>query len=388
MHKMAERPNSRVRQSEQTSENRAAKLPGDTGKESQRFLGATRWLTIWWFPETWKALLEWLRGNTQASVNQSRPKGKEEKRTGKKAEESTLQYIWEAVARGQRSLFCFNLIQWTEVILLGADALVAWSVLFAPDPHMGVFLAGALMGFMCLSCAHTILVGIVLSRKKQKGETLSHSQKGEILTRASLVAQRAKRLLAMQETWVSSLGQEDPLKKEMAIHSSTLAWKITWTEKPSRLQSMGSQRVGHDWATSLSLSLTHSSCSYFGCAEQWGLWTYQRWTLARVPTLLPQHLPVGRGSPVRKEKQRWWEETPSPWTSHQKCHGLAAGWEIISRHEIIWVWFFSFCILRPSLVLFALHSLCNHKLGRKNHFNYIVYTLYIFLIVFIRVLKV
>ena len=111
---------------------------------------------------------------------------------------------------------------------------------------MGVFLAGALMRFMCLSCAHTILVGIVLSRKKQKGETLSHSQKGEILTRASLVAQRVKRLLAMQETWVSSLGQEDPLKKEMAIHSSTLAWKITWTEKPSRLQSMGSQRVGHD----------------------------------------------------------------------------------------------------------------------------------------------
>ena len=68
---------------------------------------------------------------------------------------------------------------------------------------------------------------------------------------ASLVAQRVKRLPAMQETWVQSLGQEDPLKKEMTIHSSTVAWKIPWIEKPGRLQSMGSQRVGHDWATSL-----------------------------------------------------------------------------------------------------------------------------------------
>ena len=68
---------------------------------------------------------------------------------------------------------------------------------------------------------------------------------------ASLVAQRVKRLFAMQETWVWSLGQEDPLEKEMATHSRTLAWKIPWIEKPGRLQSMGSQRVGHDWVTSL-----------------------------------------------------------------------------------------------------------------------------------------
>ena len=55
---------------------------------------------------------------------------------------------------------------------------------------------------------------------------------------------------------VQSLGREDPLEKEMATHSSILAWKIPWTEEPGRLQSMGSQRVGHDRATSLSLSLT------------------------------------------------------------------------------------------------------------------------------------
>ena len=69
-----------------------------------------------------------------------------------------------------------------------------------------------------------------------------------------VLAQRVKHLPAMQETWVQSLGQEDPLEKEMATHSSSLAWKIPWTEEPGRLQSMGSQRVGHDWATSLSLS--------------------------------------------------------------------------------------------------------------------------------------
>ena len=55
-----------------------------------------------------------------------------------------------------------------------------------------------------------------------------------------------KRLSAMLETRVRSLGQEDPLKKEMATHSSTLAWKIPWIEEPGRLQSMGSQRVRHD----------------------------------------------------------------------------------------------------------------------------------------------
>ena len=63
---------------------------------------------------------------------------------------------------------------------------------------------------------------------------------------ASLVAQRLKRLPRMQETWVRSLGWEDPLEKEMATHSSILAWRIPWNEEPGRLQSMGSQRVGHD----------------------------------------------------------------------------------------------------------------------------------------------
>ena len=61
-----------------------------------------------------------------------------------------------------------------------------------------------------------------------------------------LVAQRLKHLPAMRETWVQYLGREDPLEKEMATHSSILAWKIPWTEEPGGLQSMGSQRVRHD----------------------------------------------------------------------------------------------------------------------------------------------
>ena len=62
----------------------------------------------------------------------------------------------------------------------------------------------------------------------------------------SLVAQTVKRLPAMRETWVQSLGQEDRLEMDMAIHPSTLAWRIPWMEEPGRLQSMGLQRIGHD----------------------------------------------------------------------------------------------------------------------------------------------
>ena len=62
----------------------------------------------------------------------------------------------------------------------------------------------------------------------------------------SRVAQTVKRLSTMRETRVRSLGWEDPLEKEMAIHSRTIDWKIPWTEEPGRLQSMGSQRVEHD----------------------------------------------------------------------------------------------------------------------------------------------
>ena len=76
-----------------------------------------------------------------------------------------------------------------------------------------------------------------------------------------------KRLPAMQETRVWFLGREDPLEKEMAIHFNTLAWKIPWMEEPDRLQSMGSQRVGHDWAISLSLGISKAKTSEWSINE-------------------------------------------------------------------------------------------------------------------------
>ena len=66
---------------------------------------------------------------------------------------------------------------------------------------------------------------------------------------SSLVVQTVKNLSAIQETWVESLGWEDPLEEEMATRSSIFAWRIPWTEEPAGLQSMGSQRVGHNGVT-------------------------------------------------------------------------------------------------------------------------------------------
>ena len=71
---------------------------------------------------------------------------------------------------------------------------------------------------------------------------------------ASLVAQKIKNLLAVQETWIQYLGWDDPLEKEIATHSSILALKIPWTEEPGRLLFIGLQRVGHDWATNTLIS--------------------------------------------------------------------------------------------------------------------------------------
>ena len=74
-------------------------------------------------------------------------------------------------------------------------------------------------------------------------------------TQASLVVRSVKNMPAVQESWVQSLGWEDPLEKKMATQSCTLAWEISWTEESGGLQSMGSQRVGHDWATNTYLRL-------------------------------------------------------------------------------------------------------------------------------------
>ena len=92
-----------------------------------------------------------------------------------------------------------------------------------------------------------------VGKKKKKRLHCQCRGIGKLDYRAFLMAQTVKNLPAVWETQVWSLGQEDHLERGMVIHPSILAWKIPWTEEPGRLQSMGSLKVRHDWATSLSL---------------------------------------------------------------------------------------------------------------------------------------
>ena len=111
------------------------------------------------------------------------------------------------------------------------------------------------------------------ARPTSTGPTHGQGRNGSRLT--SLVAQTVKRLPTMRETWVQSLGREDLLEKEMAPHSSIFAWKIPWTEKPGGLQSMGSQRVGHDFTFTFMHNIqakVHAALEFF---------TLSRWRTSR-----------------------------------------------------------------------------------------------------------
>ena len=95
-------------------------------------------------------------------------------------------------------------------------------------------------------------------------------------TKTSLVTQTVKRLPTMRETRVQSLGWEDLLENKMTTHSSILAWKIPWMEEPGGLQSKGSQRVGHDWATSLHATLNSLTVWITtNCGKFFKRWEYQ-----------------------------------------------------------------------------------------------------------------
>ena len=105
--------------------------------------------------------------------------------------------------------------------------------------------------FLCYCCEWIGWIIFVFPWKRHNRKRRQENWNCLSFERTSLVAQMIKHLSTMRETRVRALGWEDPLEKEMAIHSTTIAWKIPWTEEPGRLQSMGSQRVRHDWATSL-----------------------------------------------------------------------------------------------------------------------------------------
>ena len=99
---------------------------------------------------------------------------------------------------------------------------------------------------------------------------------------ASLVAQMVKNLPGMWETWVWSLGQEDLLEKGMVTHSNILAWRIPWTEEPGGLQSMGSQRVGHDWVTNTH-TLATSHLKVLGRNINHAKWTQFKFVVIDIP---------------------------------------------------------------------------------------------------------
>ena len=134
------------------------------------------------------------------------------------------------------------------------------------------------------------------------------------------MAQTVKHLSTMLEARVQSLGWEDPQEKEMAIHSSTVAWEIPWTEEPGRLQSMGSQRVGHDWATSLSLSSLLVPGAYSPPADRPKSWDTTSWAAIYLRTW-PQLL-IGWHQPWKPSGMRSAAPRPSPtfqWVdSHHK----------------------------------------------------------------------
>ena len=101
----------------------------------------------------------------------------------------------------------------------------------------------------CTCASHTLECQVDSEHLSIKDELEWVSLGPALLKRASLVAQMVKNLLTIQEIWVQSLGREDLPEKEMATPSSIPAWRIPWMEEPGGWQSMGSQRVGHNWAT-------------------------------------------------------------------------------------------------------------------------------------------
>ena len=133
-------------------------------------------------------------------------------------------------------------------------------------------------------------------------------------TRDFPVAQMVNNLPAMQETCVQSLGQEDSLEREMATHSSVLAWRIPWTEEPGGIQSMGLQRVGHDWATN-----THTLCSQRAFLHKNSLRIFD----------------TSRNSEKIERKHTLW---PFPWkTLHSKGFFFGGGYLYFCFYFLLWI---------------------------------------------------
>ena len=154
-------------------------------------------------------------------------------------------------------------LQWSAVQAFGESTptFLAWFLILYCVPGWNCFLGVSVYFHMKLKTKFKGRLWLCHLEWSKQESTLSFNCKADAcvvflktelcgiaqyLERTSLVAQMVKCLPTMWETWVWSLGWGDPLEKEMATHSSNLAWKVPWMEKPGRLWSMGLQRVGHD----------------------------------------------------------------------------------------------------------------------------------------------
>ena len=166
---------------------------------------------------------------------------------------------------------------------------------------------------------HIYLIGEPGGLQSTESQRVGHdwaTSLTSLLMRSSLVAQTVKRLSTARETWVRSLGRKDPLEKETATHSSNLAWKIPWTEEPGRLQSMGSLRIGHDWATSLQWFV-------FSCLSGRACPVTQSWPALFVP--MDYSSPCSSGHGISQARILEWvaifssRDLPDPWIKPVSC---------------------------------------------------------------------
>ena len=151
-----------------------------------------------------------------------------------------------------------------------------------------------------------------------------------------IVAQMVKSLPAVRETQVRSLDQEDPLEKEMATHSSILVWKIPWMEEPGQLQSEGSQRVGHNWTTSLSFFFFLYGCESWTIkkAERQRIDTFKLWCwrrLLRVPW-------TARRSTSQSERKSTLNIHWKDWCWRWSSNTLATWCEELIHWKRPWCW--------------------------------------------------
>ena len=140
-----------------------------------------------------------------------------------------------------------------------------WLVLCRPGRLLSVFYPFALLSLRVTTTCLRILTSSGCSTNVRSFSWRMVTLLFHFLYQGTFpVAQTGKNLPVMQETQVWSLGREDPLEKGMATHSSILAWRIPWTEKPGGPRSVGSQRAGHDWATD-TLTQRLRACHYMSC---------------------------------------------------------------------------------------------------------------------------